>query len=59
MIDLDTMTLPNRLTASGMILGWGFQGWLSYLQVPTVQQVAGGILWAIFMSIFGLWFFLI
>jgi len=57
MIDLDTMTLPNRLTASGMILGWGFQGWLSYLQVPTVQQVAGGILWAIFMSIFGLWFF--
>jgi leader peptidase (prepilin peptidase) / N-methyltransferase len=57
MIDLDTMTLPNELTASGLMLGYGFQGWLSYLQEPTLQHTASGIVWAVIASVFGLWLF--
>ncbi len=57
LIDLDTMTLPNSLTASGLVLGWGFQGWISYLQVPTLQHTASGVVGAVIVSIFGLWLF--
>lgn len=57
MIDLDTMTLPNSLTASGLVLGWGFQGSLSYWQDPTIQSTATGIVWAMIASVAGLWLF--
>ncbi len=57
LIDLDTMTLPNSLTASGLLLGWGFRGWLSWLEMPTVDHVVGGLMSAIAASIFGLWLF--
>ncbi len=61
LIDLDTMTLPNSLTASGLVLGWGFQGWMSYLAMPTplsgLLSGASGALMAFFASIFGLWLF--
>ncbi|MGB3299095.1 MAG: A24 family peptidase, partial [Phormidesmis sp.] len=57
MIDLDTMTLPNSLTASGLVLGWGFQGGMSYLQAPTLHHVASGVVGAVIVSIFGLWLF--
>lgn len=32
LIDLDTMTLPNSLTSSGLVLGWIFQGWMRYVE---------------------------
>ena len=57
LIDLDTMTLPNSLTASGLILGWAFQGWMSYLQEPTIEAVVSGIVSALMASVFGLWLF--
>ncbi|MGB3787990.1 MAG: prepilin peptidase [Phormidesmis sp.] len=61
LIDIDTMTLPNSLTASGLVLGWGFQGWMSYLAAPTLlsgpASGVGGALMAFFASIFGLWLF--
>ncbi len=57
LIDLDTMTLPNSLTASGLVLGWGFQGWMSYLATPTVLSGMSGAIAAFFASIFGLWLF--
>ncbi len=57
LIDLDTMTLPNALTASGLLLGYGFQGALSYLQEPTLAHTAKGIIWAVMASVFGLWLF--
>jgi leader peptidase (prepilin peptidase) / N-methyltransferase len=57
LIDLDTMTLPNELTASGLLLGYGFKGWLSYLQEPTLQSMLSGIVWAMMASVFGLWLF--
>ncbi|MGC1309635.1 MAG: prepilin peptidase [Phormidesmis sp.] len=57
LIDLDTMTLPNSLTASGLLLGWGFQGQLSYAEMPTLTQVASGVVSAIIVSVLGLWLF--
>lgn len=57
LIDLDTMTLPNSLTASGLLLGWAFQGWISYLRTPTLVGVLGGVVAAVIASIFGLWLF--
>lgn len=57
LIDLDTMTLPNSLTASGLLLGWGFQGWLSYLENPSVVHVVSGVMSAVIASILGLWLF--
>ena len=57
LIDLDTMTLPNSLTASGLVLGWGFQGWMGYLSEPTLMGGLSGAIAAIGSSIFGLWLF--
>ncbi|MGB3766739.1 MAG: prepilin peptidase [Phormidesmis sp.] len=57
LIDLDTMTLPNSLTASGLVLGWLFQGWMSYLIEPTLVHVISGVAAAVGASIFGLWLF--
>lgn len=57
LIDLDTMTLPNSLTASGLVLGWGYQGWMSYVDNPMLNHVAGSIASAVGVSILGLWLF--
>lgn len=57
LIDLDTMTLPNSLTASGLLLGYGFQGWMGYLVNPSIVSVAGAVMTAVLASIFGLWLF--
>lgn len=57
LIDLDTMTLPNSLTASGLVLGWGYQGWISYLHSPVVQSVASCVLWTVIASVAALWLF--
>ena len=57
LIDLDTMTLPNSLTASGLVIGWLFQGWMSYLAEPALVHVVGGVAAAVGASIFGLWLF--
>lgn len=57
LIDLDTMTLPNSLTASGLVLGWGFQGWMGYLHTPTLLYGLGSAITAIIASILGLWLF--
>lgn len=57
LIDLDTMTLPNSLTASGLVLGWLFQGGTSYLAEPTLVRLVSSIAAAVGASIFALWFF--
>jgi len=51
LIDLDTMTLPNSLTASGLVLGWGYQGWISYLHVPVGYSAADIVVWTLMGSI--------
>lgn len=57
LIDLDTMTLPNSLTSSGLLLGWAFQGWMRYLEEPTLSHVSGGVVLSIVASVLGLWLF--
>lgn len=55
LIDLDTMTLPNPLTQSGVILGLGFQfvvGWLAHNHLSgAIAQLLAGILGAVI----GIW----
>ncbi|MCA1994345.1 MAG: prepilin peptidase [Coleofasciculus sp. S288] len=57
LIDLDTMTLPNSLTQSGLVVGLVFQGTVGFLlssQLPEVsQQLMSGIVGAVV----GLWLF--
>ncbi len=57
LIDLDTMTLPNSLTSSGLVLGWAFQGWISYLKEPTLGHMGSGVISAVIASVLGLWLF--
>ncbi len=57
LIDLDTMILPNSLTASGLLLGWGFGGWMGYLETPLLSHVISAMVPAIIASVAGLWLF--
>ena len=57
LIDLDTMTLPNSLTASGLLLGWGFQGWLGYWGTAQIGGAVGAMVSAIIASVASLWLF--
>jgi leader peptidase (prepilin peptidase) / N-methyltransferase len=55
-IDLDTMTLPNPLTKSGLVLGLIFQlvlGWTSGAQTGAVNHLFGGIS----AAVLGIWLF--
>jgi leader peptidase (prepilin peptidase)/N-methyltransferase len=57
LIDLDTMTLPNALTQSGLIVGLGYQvvkGWTSEsLTTNVVEQLMVGIVGVVL----GIWLF--
>ena len=54
LIDLDTLTLPNALTASGTLLGWAAQAGLAFDQNHAVVTAVAGSVGA---SILGLWLF--
>lgn len=51
LIDLDTLTLPNSLTQSGLVLGLGFQAIAGFAATSSltgaIQSLIGGILGAI------------
>jgi leader peptidase (prepilin peptidase)/N-methyltransferase len=53
LIDLDTMTLPNALTQSGLIVGLGFQAWQGWQDA----QVASGLMMGIGSAVLGIWLF--
>jgi len=56
LIDLDTMTLPNPLTQSGLILGLLFQGvlgWMDGQTMGSLNHVLGGIIG----MVLGIWLF--
>ncbi|WP_448561882.1 prepilin peptidase [Trichothermofontia sp.] len=59
LIDLDTMTLPNTLTQSGLLVGLGFQGVLGVQAeavagvAPVIQAVMEGIIG----MVVGIWLF--
>ncbi len=55
MIDIDTLTLPNALTTSGVVLGWLMQGMLAANTVD--QSVTMAVLASVGASVLGLWLF--
>lgn len=57
-IDLDTLTLPNTLTQSGVVLGLIMQTAVVYPQSTwTISLAAQGLLSAILGAVLGLWVF--
>ncbi|MBD2664958.1 peptidase A24A, prepilin type IV [Richelia sinica FACHB-800] len=57
LIDWDTMTLPNRLTKSGLVLGITFQMILGYSINPTGVGVVKHLIVGIGGAVVGLWLF--
>jgi leader peptidase (prepilin peptidase) / N-methyltransferase len=57
LIDLDTMTLPNPLTKSGLILGIVFQLAVGYLPASNWGESANTVMQAIVGAVLGLWLF--
>jgi leader peptidase (prepilin peptidase)/N-methyltransferase len=54
LIDLDTLTLPNSLTSSGVCLGWLFQGGLAHSQGNPIGMAVIG---SMATSVLGIWLF--
>ncbi|MBE9249760.1 prepilin peptidase [Dolichospermum sp. LEGE 00240] len=57
LIDLDTMTLPNPLTKSGLILGIVFQMAIGWLSEPTAVGLSKRLMTGIAGTVLGLWLF--
>jgi len=57
LIDLDTMTLPNSLTQSGLIAGVVFQGTVGFLQASQLAGVSQHLMTGIGGAVLGLWLF--
>lgn len=56
-IDLDTMTLPNPLTSSGLVLGLVFQTFLGYQITHTPAGAAQYFIGAIGGMVLGIWIY--
>jgi leader peptidase (prepilin peptidase)/N-methyltransferase len=56
-IDLDTLTLPNALTQSGLVLGLVFQAWNGHLQAGTVSGLVQGLMTGVIGCVLGIWIF--
>jgi leader peptidase (prepilin peptidase)/N-methyltransferase len=57
LIDLDTMTLPNSLTQSGLVAGLVFQGTVGFLQVSQSTGVSVQLMTGIVGAVLGMWLF--
>ncbi|MDJ0798783.1 MAG: A24 family peptidase [Calothrix sp. MO_167.B12] len=57
MIDWDTMTLPNPLTQSGLVLGIGFQMVWGFVSVGNWQGAINYGMMAIAAAVLGIWLF--
>ncbi|BAB73272.1 prepilin peptidase [Anabaena sp. FACHB-709] len=57
LIDLDTMTLPNPLTKSGLVLGLVFQMIVGYAADPTLSGLIRHLMMGIVGAVLGLWLF--
>ena len=55
LIDLDTMTLPNSLTQSGLVAGLLFQGTVGYLQPSPLSGISHQLISGIAAAVLGLW----
>jgi leader peptidase (prepilin peptidase) / N-methyltransferase len=54
-IDLDTMTLPNSLTQSGLVAGLVFQGTVGFLQASQLAGISHQLMSGITAAVLGLW----
>lgn len=57
LIDLDTLTLPNSLTQSGLVVGLVFQGIMGWAISGTVAGVANHLWGGVFGAVLGIWIF--
>ncbi|MBE8988397.1 prepilin peptidase [Nostoc sp. LEGE 12450] len=57
LIDLDTMTLPNPLTQSGLVVGILFQMVVGYLSEGSSVALVNHLMMAIVGAVLGLWLF--
>ncbi|MBE9126280.1 MULTISPECIES: prepilin peptidase [unclassified Coleofasciculus] len=57
LIDLDTMTLPNSLTQSGLIAGLVFQSVAGFLLVSQLSGVASQLMAGVVGAVVGIWLF--
>ncbi|ABA22595.1 type 4 prepilin peptidase 1, Aspartic peptidase, MEROPS family A24A [Trichormus variabilis ATCC 29413] len=57
LIDLDTMTLPNPLTKSGLVLGLVFQMVVGYASDPSLPGLIRHLMMGIVGAVLGLWLF--
>ena len=57
LIDLDTMTLPNVLTQSGLLLGLGFVATLGWLETGEIAGVINYLMGGIGSVVLGIWLF--
>ncbi len=56
-IDLDTMTLPNPLTSSGLMLGVGFQTFVGYQETQTIAGAVQYFIGSIGGMVLGIWIY--
>ncbi|NDJ22937.1 prepilin peptidase [Nostoc sp. B(2019)] len=57
LIDLDTMTLPNALTQSGLVVGIIFQMMVGFLPEASWEALVNHLMKAIVGAVLGLWLF--
>ncbi|MCC5636046.1 prepilin peptidase [Nostoc sp. CHAB 5844] len=57
LIDLDTMTLPNALTQSGLVLGLGFQMVSGFVPEASAVGLIRHLMMGIVGAVIGLWLF--
>ncbi len=55
MIDIDTQTLPNSLTQSGLVLGLIYQGSLAFTNTGDRTNLAGHLINGILGAVLGIW----
>jgi leader peptidase (prepilin peptidase)/N-methyltransferase len=57
LIDLDTMTLPNSLTQSGLVAGLVFKGTMGFLQASQLSGTSNQLWSGIVGAVLGIWLF--
>ncbi|HBB34001.1 MAG TPA: prepilin peptidase [Cyanobacteria bacterium UBA9273] len=57
LIDLDTMTLPNSLTQSGLVMGLLFQGMVGFFTVSQLSGLSAQLMTGIVGAVLGIWLF--
>lgn len=56
-IDFDTLTLPNSLTQSGLVLGLLFKAWLGYTETGSIAAAVHPFIGGIVGAVLGIWLF--